>query len=93
MLAPTAGGPEGIALGADGSLYIADTYNCRIRKVTPDGTINTVAGTGTCGEGGDGGPASAARLWGPRGIAVDKDGVLAIGETDANRVRLIAPSR
>jgi sugar lactone lactonase YvrE len=92
QLAPAAsGGPEGIALGADGSLYIADTYNCRLRKVTPEGMISTIAGTDTCGEGGDGGPARTAQLWGPRGLAVDRNGVLVVGDTDANRVRLIGP--
>jgi sugar lactone lactonase YvrE len=90
-LAPlNAGGPEGIAVGPDGSLYIADTYNCRIRKVGTDGRIATVVGTGTCGEGGDGGPADKAQVWGPRGLALDKAGNLFIADTDNNKIRVVA---
>src|SRR5205823_8865155 len=91
-LAPTAlGGPEGIAVGADGAIYISDTYNCRIRKVGTDGMINSIAGTGTCGEAGNGGPAKAAQVFGARALALDKNGNLYVGETDAHKVRLIAP--
>src|SRR5207244_11411457 len=66
--------PEGIALGPDGSLYIADTFNSRIRRVAPDGTISTVAGNGTFGYAGDGGPATLARLGQPDGVKVAPDG-------------------
>ena len=54
--------PLGVALDSDGTLYIADTYNHRIRKVTIDGTISTIAGTGKSGFAGDGGPGTAAEL-------------------------------
>jgi len=54
--------PAGIARGGDGSLYICDTANHRIRKVTPDGKITTVAGTGEAGWSGDSGPATVAKL-------------------------------
>jgi sugar lactone lactonase YvrE len=92
-LAPTPlGGPEGIAVAADGTVYVGDTYNCRVRKVGTDGNISTVVGTGACGEAGDGGPANAAQLVGPRGLALDKNGNLLIGETDANKVRLVSPA-
>ena len=84
------GGPEGVAVGPDGSLYIADTYNCRVRKVGAGGVITTVAGGDTCGGDGDGGPAADAELWGPRGIAVDKHGNLYIADTDNNRIRVVA---
>jgi DNA-binding beta-propeller fold protein YncE len=53
---------DGVAVDAAGNLYIADTDNHRIRKVTPAGVITTVAGTGTYGYSGDGGPATAAQL-------------------------------
>jgi Tol biopolymer transport system component len=61
-------GPTGAALDGAGNLFIADTYNDRIRKVTTDGVISTVAGTGIAGFGGDGGPASLARMLLPLGI-------------------------
>jgi hypothetical protein len=63
--------PSGLARAADGTLYIADTNNHRVRKVSPDGVISTVAGTGISGYSGDGGPASEARLWFPRSLALD----------------------
>src|SRR5262249_34709719 len=62
--------PDGVAVGPDGSLYIVDTYNRRVRRVGPDGVITTAAGNGTYGFGGDGGPAAAAQLSVPRGVAV-----------------------
>ncbi|WP_088312655.1 NHL repeat-containing protein [Kineosporia sp. R_H_3] len=63
--------PRGVALDAAGALYITDGGNHRIRKVSPAGTITTVAGNGTAGFSGDGGPASAAMVNLPRGIASD----------------------
>ena len=62
--------PCGLALGQDGSLYIADAEDNRVRKVDPDGVITTVAGTGEEGFSGDGGPAVDAELAGPKGVAV-----------------------
>ena len=82
--------PDGFAFGPDGSLYIADTTNNRVRKVAPDGTITTVAGTGATGEAGDGGPAALALLRGPRSVAVDAQGTLYIADTENNRVRAVA---
>jgi trimeric autotransporter adhesin len=79
--------PSACALDSAGNLYIADTGNNRIRKVTPTGVISTVAGTGTTGSAGDEGPASAALLNGPRGIAVDSNNDLFIGDTGNNRIR------
>ena len=63
--------PEGVAVDASGNLYIADTDNNRIRKISPNGIITTVAGTGIAGFSGDGGPASQAQLNQPEGVAVD----------------------
>jgi uncharacterized protein (TIGR03437 family) len=84
--------PHGIAIDAVGNLFIADTSNARIRKVTPDGLITTVAGDGTVGTAGDGGPAVAAQLWWPEDIAVDGAGNLLIADKLANRVRKVSPS-
>ncbi len=66
--------PSGVATDAAGNLYIADTQNNRIRKVTPGGTISTLAGTGMPGYSGDGGPAKAAELDWPAAVAVDSAG-------------------
>jgi RHS repeat-associated protein len=82
--------PSALALGPDASLYIADTDNNRIRKVAPDGTITTVAGSGLNGYSGDDGPATQARLAGPSGIAAALDGSLYIADTGNNRVRQVA---
>jgi hypothetical protein len=73
--------PEGLAVDAAGNLFIADLGNQRIRKVSPDGIITTVAGTGEAGYSGDGGPATQARLNGPLGLAVDGAGNLFFTET------------
>src|SRR5437763_1819306 len=67
-------GPTGIARGPDGALYICDTGNHRIRKVTPEGKITTLAGTGLAGWSGDGGPASAAKLNEPYEVRFDSTG-------------------
>src|SRR5207244_323808 len=64
--------PTGIAVDGAGKLYISDSINYRIRKVTAaTGVITTVAGNGTFGFGGDGGSATAAQMKYPRGLAVD----------------------
>lgn len=92
--APPAGRIE---MGLDDTLYIADTGNHRIRAVTPDGIIDTVAGTGpdefdpTFGGGyaGDGGPATEAELSRPTDIALDADGNLYIADTDNSCVRRV----
>src|SRR5262249_58406339 len=86
--------PFGVAVGPDGSLYIADTDNNRVRRVGPDGIITTVAGNGDLAfpGGGDGGPANAAQLTRPIGVAVGPDGSLYIGDYYNNRVRRVAPA-
>ena len=65
-----------IALGPDGSLYIPDRDNSRVRRVGPDGIITTVVGTGGCGFSGDGGPATQAKVCQPFGVTVGPDGSL-----------------
>jgi sugar lactone lactonase YvrE len=74
-------GPTGVTVDGAGNIYIADSQNHRIRMVTPDGAINTIAGNGTQGQAdpgqpipGEGGPATSAALYAPAAIAVGPDG-------------------
>jgi len=83
--------PYSVAVDTAGNLFIADTYNHCVRKVTPGGVISTVAGNGTYGFSGDGGPATAAQLRIPQGVAVDTAGNLFIADTGNNRVRKVTP--
>jgi sugar lactone lactonase YvrE len=81
--------PAGVAIGTDGSMYISDSGNERIRKVAPDGTITTIAGTGEQGYSGDGGAATLARFRFLKGIAVDADGNVYICDAGNNVIRKI----
>jgi RHS repeat-associated protein len=83
--------PQGLALAPDGSLFIADTYNHRIRKVDPFGIITTVAGSSTWGYAGDGGPATEARLRIPADVALGEDGSLYIADAFNYRIRKVTP--
>ncbi|MVM31458.1 hypothetical protein GO755_15540 [Spirosoma sp. HMF4905] len=83
-------GPTGVAVDGAGNLFIADPNNNRIRKVATDGTITTVAGTGSAGFSGDNGPATSAKLNNPTGVAVDATGNLFIADRDNNRIRKVA---
>ena len=82
--------PSGLAVDAAGTVYIADTGNNVIRKVTLDGLIQTAAGNGTAGYSGDGGQATNAKLNQPSGIAVDSSGILYIADTSNQRIRKVA---
>ncbi|MGW1196601.1 NHL domain-containing protein [Streptomyces sp. NPDC002536] len=82
--------PFGVAVDSVGTLYVCDYGNHRVRKITADGKISTVAGTGAGTFGGDGGPATAAHLNYPVGVAVDSAGTLYITEHGNHRVRKIA---
>jgi len=81
--------PLGIALGADGSFYIADRSNNSIRRVGADGVISTVAGNGVLGFSGDGGPATQARLANPHDVAIGVDGSLYIADYGNSRIRRV----
>lgn len=83
--------PGGVSATADGGFLIADTLNDTVRRVWPDGHISTVAGTGTSGFTGDGGPASAASLAFPKGVAAMANGGFLIADTSNNRVRRVWP--
>jgi sugar lactone lactonase YvrE len=80
-----------IAFDSSGNLYIADQINQRIRKVTRDGQITTVAGNGTPGFSGDGGPAVSAQLNGPTDVAFDSSGNFYIADCGNSRVRKVTP--
>ena len=83
--------PIGVALDSAGNIYIADTLNSRIRKVTVStGIMTTVAGNGTLGFSGDNGSATAAALNFPIGVAVDSGGNVYIADTFNSRIRKIA---
>jgi sugar lactone lactonase YvrE len=85
-----------LAIDAQGNLYISDTANFRIRKVSSDGTIATIAGTGVQGTSGDGGPAEDAQLGWVSGVAVDSGGSLYLadqyfaGQSSSTRIRKIS---
>ena len=83
--------PFDVAVDANSNLYVADLTNNRIRKITTDGKITTVAGNGMPGYSGDGGPATAATLFLPSGIALDAAGNLYIADTGNSVVRRVTP--
>ncbi len=81
--------PQGVAVDSGGNVYVADSQNARIRKISA-GSISTVAGNGSPGFGGDGGAATAAQLYVPTGVAVDSAGNLFIADFTNNRVRKVS---
>ena len=82
--------PFGVAVTADGGFLIGDLVNNVVRKVSADGVITRVAGTGTSGSAGDGGPATDAQLNGPVGVAVTADGGFLIADSGNNMVRKVS---
>jgi hypothetical protein len=87
--------PTDVAVGPDGSVFVADSFNHCIRRIAPDGTIDTYAGRcGTAGaveEMGDGGPATDARFDTPTGVAVDRYGTVYVTDSHHHAVRAIRP--
>ncbi len=84
------GNPTALAFDRSGNLLLADTWNNVIRKITPGGVISTIAGTGNAGNSGNGGAATAAKLNGPKGVAVDGAGVIYIADSNNAWIRKIA---
>ena len=82
--------PTSVAVSQAGQIYVADQRNHRVRRIDPDGTITTVAGTGEAGFSGDGGPAWLAALSLPASVALDEAGRLLIADSGNGRVRRVA---
>src|SRR5690606_25131363 len=82
--------PFGVTTDLTGRVVIADTGNQRIRRIGADGTMATVAGDGTPGYSGDGGPATSASMLSPTSVAVDAAGLVVIADAFNHRVRRVA---
>ena len=80
---------SGVAVDASGNVYIADTFNHRIRRVSATGTVWTIAGSGTAGFSGDSGQATSAQLNEPRGLALDAAGNVYIADRANHRIRKV----
>ncbi|HTR55663.1 MAG TPA: fibronectin type III domain-containing protein [Kofleriaceae bacterium] len=83
-------GPEGVAVDAAGNVYVADTHNHLLRKVTPEGEVSTFAGTGDAGNAN--GASTAASFQFPEGIAVDASGNVYVADTGNNLIRKVTPA-
>jgi uncharacterized protein (TIGR03437 family) len=84
--------PCGVVLDSAGNLFIADSGNNRIRKVSPTGIISTIAGKGSQGYSGDGGAATSAELNGPNSLSVDSTGNVFVADTQNNAIRVLRPA-
>lgn len=85
-------GPYGVTVDLAGNVYIADGGNSVVRKVSPNGIITTIAGNGSTGYSGDGGPATSAELNNPEWVAFDSAGNYYIADQGANVIRKVSPS-
>jgi uncharacterized protein (TIGR03437 family) len=84
--------PVGIAVDAAGNIYLTDTNNSRIRKITTDGVITTIAGSRFTGYSGDGGSATSAALSFPRSIAIASNGTIYVADTGNHVIRMLVPT-
>jgi len=82
--------PGGVARDKSGNLYVADSFNHKLREVLADGTVRTIAGTGVPGGAGDSGPAAQAQLNTPVAVAIGPQGEVFVAEREGNRIRKIA---
>lgn len=82
--------PMGLAVGAGGQIYVADSHNNRIRVIAANGTISTFAGSGVQGYAGDGGGATGAELALPRGLMVTSAGAVIFADSNNQRIRMVA---
>ncbi|MGW8431232.1 NHL repeat-containing protein [Curtobacterium citreum] len=80
--------PTGLAVAADGTMYVSDTYGCTIRRITPDGTVTTISGTPNI-SGNNDGPAASARFRSLRGLALDPAGNLWTTDSNNNSIRIL----
>jgi sugar lactone lactonase YvrE len=83
--------PTGLAADANGNLYVSEAGNDRIQRIAPDGSITNIAGNGTCGASGEGGPATLAQLCVPSGVAVDQAGNIYIADLGTSRILQVTP--
>ena len=83
--------PIGVAIDNAGNIIVSDSGNHTVRRITPTGTITTVAGTGSGGYNGNSGTATAVQLSEPRGLAVDRTGNLYIADSNNHRIRRVTP--
>ena len=81
--------PSGLAVSKDGVVYVSESGNNRVRVVAPDGTLETVAGSNSPGDAGEGGPATAASLNVPQGLALYGGDVLLISDHFNNRIKAV----
>jgi DNA-binding beta-propeller fold protein YncE len=85
--------PRAVAVDAKGNLYILERGGHALRVVDKEGKIKTVAGTGKAGKGGDGGPALAAAMNGPKFLSIDPDGSVLIADTENHQIRRYIPGK
>jgi DNA-binding beta-propeller fold protein YncE len=83
--------PFGVAVGPGGVVFVADTLNYRIRRISPSGQVSTLAGSGSAGHAD--GPGVQAKFVYPYGIAVDQSGIVYVTDLSGHRVRQIAQER
>ena len=83
--------PTDVKVDAAGNIYIVDSFNFRIRMVSPNGTISTIAGNGSVGAGGDGGAAAGAQLNFPQALALGPLGLIYIFDRGNNEIRMLTP--